>query len=241
MDCDEAKAGAGSGMTDQRSGASRSQDQCGVISGGHSADSNSTGTSDGTGAARKPDPHLAAFDEELRRFACAHGEGDKDSMSPSGREFVFGDLVRDSRVLDAARMLAVGCADAGAVVQAAGTGKVDAPVPCGTSREGRSSRVSSEEEDLFLLRAAITHGISRLRSKGWLVLADQERDTYVYVFPPPPRSLRLLSFELVWSGLKRHLCGISAQNGCRQFLDSQHPLKMRVPSHSPALRCTLHP
>ena len=221
-DCDEAKAGAGSVMPDQRSDASRSRDQCGVNSGGHSAGSNSTGTSDGAGASRKPDPHLAAFDEELRRFACAHGKGDQDSMSPSGRELVFGDLVRDSRVLDAARMLAVGSSDActgansaGADVQAAGTGKVDVPVPSGTSREGRSSRVSSEEEGLFLLRAAIAHGISRLRSKGWLVLADQERDTYVYVLPPPHRSLRLLSSELVWSGLKRHLCAISAQNVCQ--------------------------
>ncbi len=199
-ECNEAGAGVGgaaSGTPDLRHDSSSSRHRCGVNVSGHSAGSNSTDTSDGAGRARKPDKSVAAFDEELRRFACAHGKGDKDCLSPSGREFVFADLVRDSRVLEAARTLAAAAggaevADAAGVkasgddVNAAGAGKVSEPGSGGGPRDCRSSCVASAEGGLFQLRAAITHGISRLRNKGWLVLADQERDVYIYVFPPPP-------------------------------------------------------
>jgi len=200
-ECDGTGAGVGgaaSGTADLRCDASSSRHRCGANVGSHSAGSNSADTSDSAGGARKQDKSLAAFDEELRRFACAQGEGDNDSPSPSGREFVFADLVRDSRVLDAARMLAAsaggaeaadaaGAKASGADVKAAGAGMVGVPASGGGARDCKSSCVASAEGGLFQLRAAITHGISRLRNKGWLVLADQERDSYIYVSPPTPR------------------------------------------------------
>jgi len=106
----------------------------------------------------------------LRRFARTCADGDIDASSSAGREFVFADFVKDKRVLNAARMM---CGSASGA-SASGQGIMLDQATSSTTR-------MAQEDESFLLRTAVTHGILRLRKKGWLVLADEQRDAYLYV------------------------------------------------------------
>jgi len=131
------------------------------------------------------DACLSAFDEELRRFARTRADGDVDASSSAGREFVFADFVKDKRVLNAARMM---CGSASGA-SASGQGIM-------LDQATSSTTSMAQEDESFRLRTAVTHGILRLRKKGWLVLADEQRDAYLYVSCPSP-----------------HLVGRSARGG----------------------------
>lgn len=77
----------------------------------HTTSERSTRALKGCVAGGKQDSAFKAFDEELRRFVGTRrddtleiaGAGAGACEFESGREFVFSDLVRDSKVLDAAR------------------------------------------------------------------------------------------------------------------------------------------
>lgn len=148
---------------------------------------------------------VVAFDEELRRFARRRSDCDPHPASFSGRQFAFADLVQDARVLDAARMLCVKSAPvSGATGQGHGSAQTSAPASsapapapplAGTMLDKKNARMAQEDE-LFRLRAAITHGILRLRTKGWLVLADELRDAYIYVSCPSCLHLCILPLYL---------------------------------------------
>jgi hypothetical protein len=61
------------------------------------------GTDSGWKGGRRRESCFVELDEEVRTFACGRGTGDKEGESTSGREFLFADVVRDVRVLSAAR------------------------------------------------------------------------------------------------------------------------------------------